>query len=165
MEGGAWWAAVRGVTESDTTEQLILDTSREFFMEGLVLKLKLQYFGHLTWRTNWLEKTLRMGNTDSRRRRGRQRMRWFSLRKLQEIVKDREAWRAPVHVVETSQTQLSDWTTTNAFFYKHQILHLNFWALELLITDQYILKCDSPHRARFTNTWAEVGPCFITLQG
>jgi len=48
MEGGAWWAAVRGVTESDMTEQLILDTSREFFMEGLVLKLKLQYFGHLT---------------------------------------------------------------------------------------------------------------------
>ena len=88
-----------------------------------------------------------------------------NLSKLQETVKDREAWHAPVHVVEKSQTQLSDWTTTNAFFYKNQILRLNFWALELLITDQYILKGDSPHTARFTNTWAEVGPCFITLQG
>ena len=83
-----------------------------------MLKLKLQYFGHLMLRADSLEKTQMLGKIESRRRRGQQRMMgWLdgntdsmdvNLSKLQEIVKDREAWRAPVHVVETSQTQLSD---------------------------------------------------------
>ena len=83
----------------------------------LMLKLKLQYFGHLMWRANSLEKTLMLGKTEVKRRRGRQRMRWLdsttdsmamNLSKLWEIVRDRGAWRAAVHGATKSRTQLSD---------------------------------------------------------
>ena len=122
-------------TARRSNQSILKEVSPGISLEGLMLKLKLQYFGHLMWRVDSLEKTLMVGGIGGRRRKGRQRMRWLdgitdlmdvSLSELRELVMDREAWRAVIRGVAKSWTWLSDWTelldTRNLTLYLCQML-------------------------------------------
>ena len=112
-------------TARRSNQSILKEINPEYSSEGLMLKLKLQSFGHLMWRASLLEKTLMLGKIEGKRRSGWQRMRWLdiimdsvdmNLSKVWKIVKDREAWHAVVHGVAKSWTWLSGWTTTTIFF-------------------------------------------------
>ena len=115
------WCSRRLLRVPWSNQLIQKEISPEYSLEGLVLKLMLQYFGHLMWRANSLEKTLLLGKIEGRRRRGQQRKRWLdgitdsmnmSLSKLPKMVKDREVWCAVLHGVAKSGTWLRDWATT-----------------------------------------------------
>ena len=120
-------------TARRSNQSTLKEISPEYSLEGLMLKLKLQYFGHLMWRTDSLKKTLMLGKIEGRKRRGRQRMRWLDgindsmdlgLSKLRELVMDRESWCAAVHGVANIETRLSDWTELNhRQMVKQSVLH------------------------------------------
>ena len=111
-------------TARRSNQSVLKEISLEYSLEGLMLKLKVQYFGHMMWTADSLEKTLMLGKIEGRKRRGQQRVRWLdciadlmdtSLSNLRELVMDREAWRAAVPGVTKGQTQLSNWTELKYF--------------------------------------------------